>query len=423
VRKLTAVAALLVLAGSACLGGGSGTRTVLVDYKHDEFASAFFSFFPNRVDAHPGDTIVFRQSWSGEPHSVTMGTVVDQYGQLLKPYLKIFAKRGYEGLPSEPPKKIEKVERNLPWMSDDSGNISQNGGQPCYLRTGTPPKKANTPCSDAQQRQPEFNGRYSYYNSGFVPYAGPNGDTFAVRIADNAKPGEHFFYCNYHGPFMSGFLDIKPKSAEIASSGEVAASANRQIEMVARPLLKAFRESEHGTYELDKDEAKMLEPLGLIRRSGKKTYFRGWLAGQGAEHVDTAIINEFIPKSVRAKVGEKLTWTVIGGHTISFNVPKYFPIIQTAKDGTLRLNPKIAPPAGGAPDVSKMGEEQHEGEGPPKAQTVDARSWGGRGFWSTGYLEGYDAPVVYSLRITRPGTYKFACLVHPPMVGTLTVTR
>jgi plastocyanin len=193
----------------AC-AGGAATESVLVDYKHDEFASAFFNFYPNHVQVHPGDTLVFRQAWSGEPHSVTMGTVVDEYGRLVKPYLKIFAKKGYEGLPDETPPKIDKIERKLPWMVDDNGKAAQNGAQPCFLAKGLPPKSTKKPCTKAQQHQPEFTGRYSYFNSGFIPYAGPNGDTYTLKVADSAKPGEHFFYCNYHGPFMSGFLTIEP---------------------------------------------------------------------------------------------------------------------------------------------------------------------------------------------------------------------
>jgi hypothetical protein len=96
-------------------------------------------------------------------------------------------------------------------------------------------------------------------------------------------------------------------------------------------------------------------------------------------------------------------------------VPKYFPIIQATKNGRVRLNPKIQPPAGGAPDISKLGEQQQNG--PPE---INGGSWDGRGFWSTGLIESENF-AIYHLTITKPGTYSFACLVHPPMVGTLVV--
>ena len=59
---------------SACSSGGGGnTLTIQVDYTHDEFAGSFFGFFPNKVTVKPGMTIKFHQTWTGEPHTVTLG--------------------------------------------------------------------------------------------------------------------------------------------------------------------------------------------------------------------------------------------------------------------------------------------------------------------------------------------------------------
>jgi plastocyanin len=415
-KKWIALAFTAAIIFTSC-AGGSDTRTVLVDYKHDRFASQMLQYFPENVSVHPGDTLVFRQTWTGEPHSITMGTQVDKLGKLVEPYIKIFKEKGWEGLPQEAPPEIEKIEGTLPWMTDDDGNVGQNGAQPCYLKDALPPKKASQPCTDAQQRQPQFNGRYRYYNSGLIPYEGPNGDTFSVQIAKTARPGSHFFYCNYHGEFMSGWLHIRKPSEKIPSQETVSRQAQQQIDVTARPLLREFRRAQQGKAEPSKDEAEELRKFGLVREEGGKTYAKAWFAGYGADNVDNALINEFIPKRVTAKVGDRMTWLVVGTHTISFHVPKYFPIYEVAKNGNVRLNPKIRPPAGGAPDISKMGEEEHEG--PPE---FDGRSWNGRGFWSTGLIESEDF-AVYHLKVTKPGTYSFACLIHPPMVGTLVVTR
>ena len=128
------------------------------------------------------------------------------------------------------------------------------------------------------------------------------------------------------------------------------------------------------------------------------------------------------PIAVReaAKVGQKVTWVVLGGHTISFNVPTYFPIFTIGKDGTVARNPKLDTPAGGSP---KLPESSGNGDhnGPSKPLTIDAGTWNGQGFYSSGLISA-DSFGVYSLRFSTPGTYKFACLVHPLMVGTLEVT-
>jgi len=62
--------------GGSAAGGGE-ERTVLVDYRHDQFASAFLRYYPEQVKVRQGDTVRFKQAWTGEPHSVTMGKVVD----------------------------------------------------------------------------------------------------------------------------------------------------------------------------------------------------------------------------------------------------------------------------------------------------------------------------------------------------------
>lgn len=100
-------------------------------------------------------------------------------------------------------------------------------------------------------------------------------------------------------------------------------------------------------------------------------------------------------------------------HTISFEVPEYFPVVEFAEDGTVRLNPKLQPSAGGASEPAEP-----EGEG---VFEVDGGSYDGEGFWSSGLL-GAQPYVEYTLRITEPGSYRYACLIHPPMVGTVVVT-
>src|SRR5687767_4784678 len=101
-----AVASLGLVSCGGTTGGSSGggeTRQVLVDYKHDEFATSMFAYFPASVSVHPGDTVRFRQVWTGEPHSVTfvgpeLNDVLGQVVQLVKkgpPY------------PEEPPPELQ----------------------------------------------------------------------------------------------------------------------------------------------------------------------------------------------------------------------------------------------------------------------------------------------------------------------------
>jgi hypothetical protein len=123
---------------------------------------------------------------------------------------------------------------------------------------------------------------------------------------------------------------------------------------------------------------------------------------------------------MRARAGEPIVWNLIGFHTISFGVPRYFPILTFEDDGTVKRNPRLDPHAGGAKefDVPERERYNEEREGPLK---FDGGTYDGRGFWSSGTIDA--APwIEYSMRINKPGRYRYACLIHPPMVGTVEVT-
>ena len=192
---LIAVVATLLVAG-ACGGGGgkktaagtttagSQTRTVQVDNTTDKFNGAFLAYFPKAVTVRPGDTVEFKEHWSGEAHTVTMGSIVE-------PILQAALKNPN----GPPPPGAEKLPTFFP---EGQGDVHQNAVQPCFLATGEPPSDPATPCPKTSQ--PAFNGGQTYYNSGFLP----EGDTFKVKLSSDIKPGTYSYYCNLHGPEMSG---------------------------------------------------------------------------------------------------------------------------------------------------------------------------------------------------------------------------
>ena len=432
IRKMTPAVLLCVFASSCIFGGGAQTRTVSVDYTSDEFPSAFLKYFPSHVFVHPGDTVLFKQAWSGEAHSVTMGTLANRLEKVASPYFKVFEEKGYAGLPDEntlPAVKAVDDQVRYMFKNSQSGNetdVAQNGAQPCYLDQGLPPKDPDKPCTRAQQVQPEFTGRQNWYNSGYIHYAGPTGNTFRVRIAQSATPGTYFFFCNNHGPFMHGYLTIKPKDQKIPSQSAENKAAGREINTFAQPVGSAFHDALANRYPVPNDQVSAVRDAGLptVQEGGKTVAHGEWFAGlgteEGAKNPDTAFIVGFVPSKVKAKVGEKVRWVVLGQHTISFNVPKYFPIFTIGKDGTVARNPKLDTPAGGSPKLPESsGNGDHSGSSKPL--TIDAGTWNGQGFFSSGLIAA-DSFGVYSLRVSKAGTYKFACLVHPLMVGTLEVS-
>lgn len=414
--------------GSASGGSGATTRTVLVDYNHDEIAGSFLENYPRNVTVRPGDTVVFKQAWTGEPHTVTFGTHFDEITNIhpdLRRWIKEGGKDPFETLPKDVQQRGEEMFSKIPFAFGED-NITQNAGQPCYLDTGLPPEDPNTPCET--QKQPAFNGKQSYYSSGIIPYQGEQGNRFEVKLAEDIAPGDYAYYCAVHGPGQAGVITVKPKGSEIPSQAEVNRAARREIGRVAKPLLEAKEAAERGRY----------------RYEGRQVEHN--LAGFGAlenpEEVH-AFVSEFAPDTINARVGEKVSWEVLGFHTISFDVPRYLPILTFAKDGKVTLNPKVSEPQGGWPGAPEE-EGPPEGEGPPPEgegpppdgeggegedgedgpsddgkppAEVDAGRWDGNGFVSSGLM----GDVIYSVTFDKPGRYKYACLIHPRMVGEVVV--
>jgi plastocyanin len=401
--RWVAVAAAVALVAGAC-GGGTGsasgeTRKVLIDYKHDQFATSALAFFPTAVSVHPGDTVDFSQTWSGEPHTVTMGTYVDTAG---KPYWDIL-----DGLRAGTIKDVPQEEpsapdfEKLPFMADEATlKPVQAAAQPCYLDSGIPDASdIDKPCP--KRAQPAFTGRQSYYNSGFIPYQGAKGNSFRLPIADDATPGTYHFYCAWHYVGMSGTVTIVPKDRSIPSQRAVSKKAQEEERAFTAKLTPAFAREKAG-----KGVSLPMIGAGLDPEEADKNLFE-------------AFIDEFVPSTVAAKVGEKVTWTVFqGGHTLSFNVPKYFPVFSVDKAGVVHLDKRgFEPVVWPGPTLL---ESQDESNGPPAPAHYDAGSFDGTGGLRSSGANLHDGDT-YSVTFTKPGTYLFACLLHPSMVGKVVV--
>jgi plastocyanin len=413
-RMVIAVGVALALLATACgtgdsAGAGGGeVRTVLVDYQHDEFASAFLRYYPEKVTVRPGDTVRFKQQWTGEPHSVTMGQVVDDmfgYQELLMKY-ESEEEALADGVTQETVDDVLATFSRIPGMIGENEEVYQPGAQPCYVDDKddvpmftTPDEEINpdAECPPGAKEQPPFNGQ-ALYNSGFIPYAGESGNTFEVPIADDLEPGTYMYFCNFHWIGMSGQIEVVDPGSDIPSQSTVTSQARREILEDAKVALERVREAR---------KTKGGSKIGDLEAP---------LAGREADEDFAVIINEFLPKNASAKVGEPVTWTFDGSaHTVSFKVPKYFPLFEVRKDGTVYRNPEAYEPVG--VEVPEREGDPFSDEGSPVE--VDGGRWDGRGgFKSSGSLFPGDK---FTITFTRPGTYPYACVLHPQMVGTVEV--
>lgn len=412
-RKLTIVGVVVALLVGACGndgGGGSSAggdggdrRRVLVDYKHDQFAASFNSFFPKRVKVHPGDTVEFRQQWSGEPHTVTMGTAIDEIG---KPFWDIidplFAGEKVE-VPEQGPEGAEEFFEKIPFLADEESlKPIQAAAQPCYLDEGTPDfSDIDKPCP--KREQPAFNGRQSYYNSGFIPFQGSRGNTFVLPLSDDIEPGTYHYYCNWHFVGMSGVVEVVPADEPIPPQDEVNRAARAEVDADIKVLQQALDAVRRGP---SSPEPLVGVPLGEDVEEEHPLFH--------------SFVDEFVPSTVETRVDRKVTWNFVGGHNIAFNVPKYFPVFEVKKDGRVTIDKRafeaVKWPAPERPEQ----EGGPPGEEAPEPINVDGGEFDGSGgFHSTGL--DYNTGDTFSLTFTKSGTYLFACLVHPAMVGKVVV--
>jgi plastocyanin len=404
---------VLTLLVGACDSGSNDAITVRVDYDHDEFATQFIRYFPDSIQVHPGDTVVFRQDWTGEAHTVTFGTRVDEMLGITQP---LFAEYGHLPEDQVPPEVMQAyfaAQCSLPVLygceegpppeesaaeappgeatEAHTGEIDQTIAQPCLVEEGPVPDDGE-PCP-TQELGP-FDGTEAYFNSGFIGFELDGENIFELKVSDSIAPGTYGFFCSVHGPFHSGTMEVVPSDQPIPSASEVNQQTREELNQVVEPFREVFEGANQGQFVYGGEA------------------FSGNFSGLTDDRVD-GLLNEFIPETIEAAVGEPVTWLMFGPHSISFDVPEYFPIYEKLEDGTVRANEEVYLPAGGAPEV----EEQDSLE----PIVVDGGTWDGSGFWSSGVLFS-EAYTRYTLRFSTPGTYRYACLIHPPMVGTVSVT-
>lgn len=392
-QSLVAVAAGVAI--GACSSAADSGPTVLVDYSHDQFASQFMAYFPAQVRVHPGDTVTFKQTWTGEPHTVTFGA---ELREPLEVTSQLVAQ--YGNLPEDevPPDAMEQFLTTLDELPTVEGlDLAQSYAQPCLVVDGPLPTDPG-PCE--QRDLPPFTGTETFYNSGVIPFEGRGQNRFDLVLSEDLEPGSYLFYCIVHGPFQTGTLEVVPPDEDVPSSREVGIEALEEIDVAAGPMAEYV--------ERARDD-------GVLVLAGQQ--HEGNFAGLLTEPsgVVTGQVNEFLPADVTVGVGEPINWQMFSAHSIAFDVPEYFPIVEFTDDGEVTYNDAVHEPAGSAPPPPE------DEPPPPGPLVVDGGTWDGSGFYSSGTLWSEEY-VDFTLRISEPGTYPYACLIHPPMVGTVTVT-
>ncbi len=266
-RRYAGIAAVIVVMTAACSSksttattattGASGARTyaVEVDHKSSDVATSLTAFFPAELTAHPGDTVDFKLQDNGEPHTVTLGTLANA----------AVTKSNPNDQNAPPPPEDAKLPNLFP---QGPGDAVQAAAVSCFLPAGTDPPKADA-CATDQQKQPDFDGTQSYYNSGWL-----SADTdFKVKIADATKPGTYKYMCLVHREGMSGTITVVDKSQTGPSAADQKAKGAQQAADILSKLKPAIDALPSGT----------IPDLGFLPKGPNVA-----LAGSGAQAVQNA---------------------------------------------------------------------------------------------------------------------------------------
>lgn len=124
-----------------------------------------------------------------------------------------------------------------------------------------------------------------------------------------------------------------------------------------------------------------------------------WKVLIGGETPDHAIqVNDYFPRTITVNEGDSITWTkaTLQPHTVHFLSGAKPPAIGLPQgDGRVLFNPLVRNPQGGP-------------------------TYDGTGIAASGWLV-EEKGLQYSLTFTRAGTYKYLCILHPGMSGTVVV--
>ncbi len=382
-------------ARTAGAAAGSQTFTVNVDGRNKKVNESFIGFYPNIVDVHAGDTVVFHYVGVGEPHTVALGTLTNAA-------VAAFDKLTPAQL-NNPPKSAIALDAKVPGLFPQGpGDVIPAGGDPCFLASGAPPAKTACP----KTAQPSFDGSQSFYDSGWLK----NNQRFTVHLSATTPAGSYRFMCLLHREGMSGQINVVPASASVASPAAQAARGQAQVAKLEGLLVRSAALLKQGK-----------PPVPGLTLPGSNPILTGSGAGPGSNV--PAQIDEYGPALVHVPVGGSVTWWLAGDHSITFNSTSADNDIQSvAPDGSLHFNPKAVAPVGGPGEPGKPlkgGTRSHI-----NFKVVASQSWNGKGFHNSGVFGNSQPPNIEELpelTFTRAGTYKFICTVHDDMKGTIVV--
>jgi plastocyanin len=373
----------------------------------------FNAFYPDHFQAHSGDTITFTVAKNPDAfHAV----------ELLAPALA--PEQGYPGFvfkdeDDDPPPLEAPFFNSKPFFGASPSTLCGRSGNPPCVYTG----QSTVALKSGVLVNPPPNG------------SGTGNPSFSLQLGPDVMPGSYFFICLVHGPSMRGTIDVLPAGQPAAAADALKADADRAYQA---DLLRLT--------ELDRS---IRDPDVITDLVGS----RNWTIAAGGGRPDSRLsVNEFGVRNLFIRPNDTVTWTNEGPPIVAHTVTGF---------GSLPNQPPplLDPyqPVCGGPDPEQNGETAPDvsypsdsgrfapdiwNDCPPWQQedhltdyaiasTPTGSSFTGAAITSGLMLPedflngplGLGLPFVssYSVRFTRLGTYSYACMIHPGMVGTIEV--
>lgn len=373
---------------------------------------SFNAFYPDHVQAHPGDTLVF--SVADNPNAFHSAALLTPGG------LPFLAYSGYV------------------FPDEDAPNQLMSTFFSTKPNFGFSPKK---PCGRAGAAPCPFDA----FNTGAVKspvliapstLTGAEGNpSFSLTIQPSVPPGTYYFYCLVHGPSMSGSVDIVAPDQPVQSAAQLKEDADREYQTDLAKLPDV--------------ERAMRTPGWVTTLDGQRT----WTVAAGQGSADGRVsVNDFGVHQLFVRQGDTVTWTnqspPIVAHTVSG--------FTTTPDQT---PPKLSPfePVCGGIDPNFGGETEPDTSAPP-GSLFPANIWNTCQVREENHLTAYAQPSVtsgsvytggavssgillpadflaqpvaeglpfsnsFSLTFPDAGTYSYTCAIHYGMQATIIVQK
>jgi plastocyanin len=363
---------------------------------------SFNAFYPDNLQVHPGDTIVFKLA--PNPNAYHTAMVLVRAMTPMEMY-QGFAGGYVLGNPAEPDSFM------TTFFNSERGDPLP----PCG-------RAGQDPCPVAPSTDVEFG-----FNSGVLvnpPAEGGEGHTsFAVTLAPELPPGPYYFTSLVDGPSMSGRIDVVAPDQPVQSADALLAMAERQYQADLAWLATNDRVG---------------NPPESSNPDGTKTWQVAAGRGGSSSHLS---INEFSPSQMVITAGDTVTWTnhgpsavphlVSGFGTDQGSPPDLDPYQPacTNEDGSREL-----PPPGTFPtdiwntcpgaEVNSFTEFSQPSHPSGDPYTEGPRTSGillPQPYLDSPIGDGLPFTSSYSITFPEPGTYTYECPLHPGMVGTVVV--